>query len=62
MTSLAEHWAQGGFEKGVKIGKAEGVQIGEARVIKMMIANGNSIDTISKITGIPLDQINQLQK
>jgi predicted transposase/invertase (TIGR01784 family) len=61
-----------GEAKGIEKGKTEGISIGEAKgiekgkaegkaeLIKMMLDQGNSIDTIAKITGLPASEIQKL--
>ncbi|MBX9889752.1 MAG: hypothetical protein K2X94_00570 [Amoebophilaceae bacterium] len=44
----------------VKITKAEGIQIGEARFLKMMLKNGNSIEEIASITRLSVTSIQEL--
>lgn len=41
-------------------GREEGIQIGEAKLIKMMIENGSSIEEVSKITSLSITRINEL--
>jgi predicted transposase/invertase (TIGR01784 family) len=60
------------LEEGIAIGKQEGIAIGESigiekgiekgkgELIKMMLNQGNSVDTISKITGLPASEIQKL--
>ncbi|WP_341756379.1 MULTISPECIES: Rpn family recombination-promoting nuclease/putative transposase [unclassified Candidatus Tisiphia] len=40
--------------------REEGIQIGEAGLIKKMLTNGNSIETISKMTGLSVNKIKKL--
>ena len=70
MTSIAQAWKEEGIQIGKAEGKAEGkaigIQIGEvrgeAKLIKMLISKGNSIKTISKMTGLSIAKINELLK
>jgi DNA repair protein RadC len=43
-----------------QLGKREGIQIGEARLLKMMLTNGNSIKEIAKITNLSVTRIQEL--
>ncbi|WP_425362530.1 Rpn family recombination-promoting nuclease/putative transposase [Candidatus Tisiphia endosymbiont of Hybos culiciformis] len=51
-------------DKAREEGREEGIQIGEARgeakLIKMMIENGSSIEEVAKITSLSITRINQL--
>ena len=49
-----------GIEKGMEKGREEGIEKGKAELIKMMLNQGNSVDTISKITGLPASEIQKL--
>lgn len=40
--------------------EARGIEKGKAELIKMMLNQGNSVDTISKITGLPASEIQKL--
>ncbi|MFU7501450.1 MAG: transposase, partial [Candidatus Tisiphia sp.] len=66
MTSLAHHWEQQGVKKGMQIGRSEGMQIGEAKgkyeVAKNMFSNNYSIPEIARITGLSIQEINNLLK
>ncbi len=78
MPSIAQVWKeegiQIGLQDGIKIGeargKARGEAIGEARgraegeakLIKMMINNGSSIEEVARITGLSITKINELLK
>ncbi|WP_425364695.1 hypothetical protein [Candidatus Tisiphia endosymbiont of Mystacides longicornis] len=73
-----EEGIQIGLQDGIKIGeargKARGETIGEARgeargraegeakLIKMMINNGSSIEEVARITGLSITKINELLK
>ncbi|WP_250311324.1 Rpn family recombination-promoting nuclease/putative transposase [Rickettsia endosymbiont of Oedothorax gibbosus] len=70
MPSIAQVWKEEGIEiglqDGIKIGVQDGIKIGEARgeakLIKMMINNGSSIEEVAKITGLSITKINELLK
>ncbi|WP_341748625.1 Rpn family recombination-promoting nuclease/putative transposase [Candidatus Tisiphia endosymbiont of Sialis lutaria] len=74
MPSIAQVWKeegiQIGLQDGIKIGeakgKARGEAIGEARgeakLIKMMINNGNSIEEVARMTRLSITRINELLK
>jgi predicted transposase/invertase (TIGR01784 family) len=49
-----------GRAEGEAKGRAEGEAKGRAELIRMMIAQGHSIDTIASITGLPIDEIVKL--
>jgi hypothetical protein len=46
----------------IKTAKAEGEARGKAELVKMMLNNGGSIESISKITGLSIARINELLK
>ncbi|MCC8398249.1 MAG: Rpn family recombination-promoting nuclease/putative transposase [Rickettsia endosymbiont of Labidopullus appendiculatus] len=50
MPSIAQVW------------KEEGIQIGKAELIKMMIKNGNSIEEVARMTRLSITRINELLK
>jgi predicted transposase/invertase (TIGR01784 family) len=56
MRTIADSYIEEGFNKGIiqgmEKGKAEGKAEGKGELIKMMLNQGNSIDTIAKITGL----------
>ncbi|MCC8371902.1 MAG: Rpn family recombination-promoting nuclease/putative transposase [Rickettsia endosymbiont of Pseudomimeciton antennatum] len=62
MPSIAQVWK----EEGIQIGLQDGIKIGEARgeakLIKMMIKNGNSIEEIARMTRLSITKINELLK
>lgn len=58
VTSLAQAWKNEGKAEG----KAEGIKLGEAKLVQTMLANGVSIENISKITGLSIAQINEFLK
>ena len=72
MGNIAEQWKEEGIEIGIQDGIKIGEAMGEARgkvkgrvegkaeLIKMMIANGQSIDNIAKITGLSVADIRKL--
>ncbi|MDN3030276.1 MAG: Rpn family recombination-promoting nuclease/putative transposase [Candidatus Tisiphia sp.] len=70
MPSIAQVWKEEGIQigvqDGIKIGVQDGIRIGEARgeakLIKMMINNGSSIEEVAKITGLSITKINELLK
>ncbi|WP_250311483.1 Rpn family recombination-promoting nuclease/putative transposase [Rickettsia endosymbiont of Oedothorax gibbosus] len=74
MPSIAQVWKEEGIEiglqDGIKIGeargeakgRAEGRAEGEAKLIKMMINNGSSIEEVVRITGLSITKINELLK
>ena len=57
MTSLAQSWYEEGESKGIQ----DGIKIGEAKLIKMMINNGTPIDTIAQITSLSVVDIEKLK-
>lgn len=58
MVSVAEKWYRDGEARGRVIGEARG----EAKLVKMMLKNGHSIQQISVFTGLPTSQIQKLIK
>ena len=55
-------------EKGIEIGKAEGIEIGEARlreeknmIARAMLLDGDSVEKIARITGLSVEKINELK-
>ncbi|MBX9889972.1 MAG: Rpn family recombination-promoting nuclease/putative transposase [Amoebophilaceae bacterium] len=54
---IEEGEAKGKFE-GIKIGEVKG----EAKLLKMMLVNGNSIEEIARITKLPVSRIFELLK
>ncbi len=46
MDSLAQHWEQ----------------IGEAKLIRMLMSKGRSVNEIAAMTGLPISKINELLK
>ncbi|WP_375330076.1 Rpn family recombination-promoting nuclease/putative transposase [Candidatus Tisiphia endosymbiont of Nemotelus uliginosus] len=70
MPSIAQVWKEEGIEiglqDGIKIGeakgRAEGRAEGEAKLIKMMINNGNSIEEVARMTRLSITRINELLK
>lgn len=66
MGSLAQHWEQIGEIRGIQIGETRGIQIGKAEqnieVAKNMFSNNYSIPEISRITGLSIQEINNLLK
>ncbi|WP_425361265.1 Rpn family recombination-promoting nuclease/putative transposase [Candidatus Tisiphia endosymbiont of Ceraclea dissimilis] len=58
MPSIAQVWK----EEGIQIGVQDGIRIGEAKLIKMMINNSSSIDEVARITGLSITKINELLK
>jgi predicted transposase/invertase (TIGR01784 family) len=58
MPSIAQVWK----EEGIQIGEARGKARGEAKLIKMMIKNGNSIEEVARMTRLSVTRINELLK
>lgn len=58
MGSLAHHWEQIGEARGMKIGRKEE----KYEVAKNMFSNNYSIPEISRITGLSIQEINNLLK
>lgn len=57
--AIAEGMAEGRAE-GLELGRAEGMALAHVEVAKNMLAMGLDVDTISKATGLSVDQINSL--
>ncbi|MCC8398113.1 MAG: hypothetical protein LN569_02230 [Rickettsia endosymbiont of Labidopullus appendiculatus] len=49
-------------EEGIQIGIQDGIKIGEAKLIKMMINNGSSIEEVARMTRLSITRINELLK
>ncbi|KAJ6625043.1 Recombination-promoting nuclease pSLT051 [Pseudolycoriella hygida] len=66
MPNIAQVWKEEGIQIGEAIGeargKAIGEAIGEAKLIKMMIKNGNSIEEVARMTRLSITRINELLK
>ncbi|MDN3030072.1 MAG: Rpn family recombination-promoting nuclease/putative transposase [Candidatus Tisiphia sp.] len=70
MPSIAQVWKEEGIQigvqDGIKIGeakgRAEGRVEGEAKLIKMMINNGSSIEEVARMTRLSITRINELLK
>ncbi|UCM85393.1 MAG: Rpn family recombination-promoting nuclease/putative transposase [Rickettsia endosymbiont of Culicoides impunctatus] len=70
MPSIAQVWKeegiQIGLQDGIKIGEARGEARGEtrgeAKLIKMMIKSGNSIEEVARMTRLSVTRINELLK
>ncbi len=62
MPSIAQVWKEEGIQIGESRGRAEGRAEGEAKLIKMMINNGNSIEEVARMTRLSITRINELLK
>ena len=66
MRTIAQKYIEEGEFRGIQIGEARGMQIGEAKgkyeVAKNMFSNNYSIPEISRITGLSIQEINNLLK
>ncbi|MCC8484137.1 MAG: transposase, partial [Rickettsia endosymbiont of Labidopullus appendiculatus] len=60
--SLTKEKGEGLMPSIAQVWKEEGIQIGEAKLIKMMINNGSSIEEVARITGLSITKINELLK
>ena len=61
--AIAEGMAEGraeGKAEGLAEGRAEGMALAHVEIAKNMLAMGLDVDTISKATGLSVDQINSL--
>jgi predicted transposase/invertase (TIGR01784 family) len=56
MRTVAQKYIAEGKNKGIQIGETRG----EARLLKMMLTNGNSIEEIAKITNLSVTRIQAL--
>lgn len=65
MRTVADSYIDEGINKGIAIGKNEGIAIGEARVAekiaKNLLLQNTSLDTISSATGLSVDQLQKLK-
>jgi predicted transposase/invertase (TIGR01784 family) len=48
------------MQQSLKKARREGREEGKAKLIKMMIENGSSIEEIAKMTGLAITRINEL--
>ena len=66
MRSIAEAWKEEGFEegieKGVEKGKAVGIQEEKLIIAKSMLLEGDSNERVAKITGLTIEEIENLRK
>ncbi|WP_425361464.1 Rpn family recombination-promoting nuclease/putative transposase [Candidatus Tisiphia endosymbiont of Ceraclea dissimilis] len=62
MPSIAQVWKEEGIQIGEARGRAKGRAEGEAKLIKMMIKNGNSIEEVARMTRLSIARINELLK
>jgi predicted transposase/invertase (TIGR01784 family) len=60
MRTIADSYIEEGFNKGIIQGMEKGKAEGKGELIKMMLNQGNSIDTIAKITGLSFADIKAL--
>ena len=60
MRTIADSYIEEGFNKGIIQGMEKGKAEGKGEFIKMMLNQGNSIDTIAKITGLSFADIKAL--
>jgi predicted transposase/invertase (TIGR01784 family) len=60
MRTIADSYIEEGFNKGIMQGIKKGKAEGKGELIKMMLNQGNSIDTIAKITGLSFADIKAL--
>lgn len=51
-----------GMAKGIKQGIKQGIEQGQSQMIKIMLARGNSVETISSITGLNIHDIEKLKE
>ncbi len=49
-------------QKYIDEGEAKGIQIGEVKLIKMLMSKGISVNEIAKMTGLSISKINELLK
>ncbi len=65
MPTIAQQWMQQGRQQGRQEGKQEGRQEGTQEVMESVVKNsllmGLSIDTIAKLTGLPVKRIKQMK-
>ncbi len=60
MRTIADSYIEEGFNNGIIQGMEKGKAKGKGELIKMMLNQGNSIDTIAKITGLSFTDIKAL--
>lgn len=62
MRTIAQKYIEEGETRGIQIGKAEGKAEQNIEVAKNMFSNNYSIPEISRITGLSIQEINNLLK
>ena len=60
MENLFEQLKDIGYKKGIEAGRAEGIATGRAEIIRNMFQEGMKLSTISKVTRIPLANLEQI--
>ena len=51
---LGEQWRQQGFEEGIEKGMEKGIEEGRLKTARAMIAEGDSLAKIARVTEIPV--------
>ncbi|WP_342271195.1 Rpn family recombination-promoting nuclease/putative transposase [Candidatus Tisiphia endosymbiont of Parasteatoda lunata] len=49
-----------GKAEGIEIGETRGIQIGKAELVKILLQNGNSVESIAKMTDMSIKEIKEL--
>jgi predicted transposase/invertase (TIGR01784 family) len=62
MRTIAQAYIEEGEARGISIGEAKGRQEGKSELIKLMIQNGNSLGTVSKMVNMSTNEIKKLIK
>jgi len=61
MKSVAQQWKEEGIEQGVLLGKQQGIEQGIERVAAKMLADGDSIENIARVTGLSTAKIQTIK-
>ena len=61
MCTALENLRRQGVEEGIKEGKREGIKEGKLEIAKVLITRGLTIDSIADITGLTIEEIEQLE-
>ena len=62
MKSAAQQWIDEGIEKGVLMGEQKGIEQGVHKVARNMLSEGESVEKISRFTGLSMVQLKTIQR
>ena len=51
-----------GYKEGINVGKEEGISLGKKETVIQSLNLGLDIETISKITGLSINEINKIKE